>query len=81
MLYDNMFTLENVADIPEGKTYADYIDPNSAVEIKGAKVESALKDAKPGDKFQFVRIGYFSVDSKYQNRFNRVVELKGSFKS
>ena len=81
MLYDNMFTIENVADMPEGKTYEDYMNPNSAVEITGAKVEPALKDAKPGEKFQFVRLGYFTVDSKYTHRFNRIVELKGSFKA
>ena len=81
VLYDNMFTLENVADMPEGKTYADFMNPDSAVEIKGAKVEPALKDAKAGEKFQFVRLGYFAVDSKHPNRFNRIVELKGSFKA
>ena len=76
-----MFTLENVADMPEGKTYADFMNPNSAVEINGAKVEPSLADAKAGEKFQFVRLGYFAVDSKYPNRFNRIVELKGSFKA
>ncbi len=81
VLYDNMFTLENVADMPEGKTYADFMNPDSAVEIKGAKVEPSLKDAKAGEKFQFVRLGYFAVDSKHPNRFNRIVELKGSFKA
>ena len=81
VLYDNMFTLENVADMPEGKTYADFMNPDSAIEIKGAKVEPALKDAKAGEKFQFVRLGYFAVDSKHSNRFNRIVELKGSFKA
>ena len=81
MLYDNMFTIENVADMPEGKTYEDYMNPDSAVEITGAKVEPALKDAKPGEKFQFVRLGYFTVDSKFPHRFNRIVELKGSFKA
>ena len=57
------------------------MNPDSAIEIKGAKVEPALKDAKAGEKFQFVRLGYFAVDSKHSNRFNRIVELKGSFKA
>ncbi len=77
MLYDNMFTLENVADMPEGKTYEDYINPNSVIELKGAKIEPTLAEAKPGEKFQFVRLGYFAVDSKNPDRFNRIVELKG----
>ena len=81
MLYDNMFTIENVADMPEGKTYEDYFNPDSAIEIAGAKAEPSLADAKPGEKFQFVRLGYFTVDSKYPHRFNRIVELKGSFKA
>jgi glutaminyl-tRNA synthetase len=57
------------------------MNPESAVEITGAKVEPALADAKPGEKFQFVLLGYFTVDSKYPHRFNRIVELKGSFKA
>ncbi len=77
MLYDNMFTIENVSDMPEGKTYEDYFNPNSVVELSGAKIEPALADAKAGDKFQFVRLGYFAVDSKDPARFNRIVELKG----
>ena len=77
MLYDNMFTLENVADMPEGKTYEDYINPESVIELKGAKIEPSLANAKPGEKFQFVRLGYFAVDSKNPERFNRIVELKG----
>jgi glutaminyl-tRNA synthetase len=44
-------------------------------------VEPSLENAKAGDKFQFVRLGYFTVDSKYPHRFNRIVELKGSFKA
>jgi glutaminyl-tRNA synthetase len=77
MLYDNMFTIENVSDMPEGKTYEDYFNPNSVIELNGAKIEPALADAKAGDKFQFVRLGYFAVDSKDHARFNRIVELKG----
>lgn len=60
MLYNKLFTLENVADIPEGKTYDDYINPDSVIKIEGAKIEASLKDAKPGERFQFVRLGYFT---------------------
>jgi glutaminyl-tRNA synthetase len=80
VMYSNLFTLENVADIPEGKTYADYIDPNSAVTVQ-AKVEPALADAKDGERFQFVRTGYFVKDTKNPNTFNRIVNLKDGYKA
>ena len=79
MLYDNLFTIENTNDIPEDKTYNDYLNPNSLVKVEHCKIEASLLDAKAGDKFQFVRDGYYSKDSKYENTFNRVVGLKDSF--
>ena len=79
MLYDHLFTIENVADIPEDKTYNDYLNPDSLKRLTACKVEKALADAKPGDKFQFVRCGYFVKDTKYDNTFNRIVGLKDSY--
>ncbi len=79
MLYDNLFTIENTNDIPEDKTYNDYLNPNSLTKIEHCKVESSLLDAESGDKFQFVRDGYYCKDSKYENTFNRIVGLKDSF--
>ncbi|MBO5845456.1 MAG: glutamine--tRNA ligase/YqeY domain fusion protein [Clostridia bacterium] len=79
MLYDKLFTIENVNAIPEDKTYNDYLNPDSLKVIKNAKVEPALADADAGEKFQFVRNGYFCKDTKYENTFNRVVGLKDSF--
>ena len=81
MLYDNLFTLENVADIPEGKTYDDYRNPDSAVRLEHAKIEPQMRTAAPGDKFQFVRTGYFCADTKNPNTFNRIVGLKDGYKS
>ena len=78
ILYDRLFTEANMNDIPEDKTYLDYINPNSAVKVN-AFVEPSLENAKPGDKFQFVRTGYFCVDTKDPSVFNRVVGLKDSF--
>ena len=79
MLYDKLFTIENVGAIPEDKTYNDYLNPDSLVKIENAKVEPALADAEAGEKFQFVRNGYFCKDTKYENTFNRVVGLKDSY--
>ena len=81
ILYDRLFTEENMNDLPEGKTYIDYLNPESAVRVDGAFVEPSLADARPGDKFQFVRTGYFCLDTKTPGVFNRVVSLKGSFKA
>ena len=78
--YGRMFTLENVFDIPEDKSYMDYVDPDSLTVYKDAKTEPSLAEAKAGDKFQFVRTGYFCKDSKDENVFNLTVGLKGSYK-
>lgn len=79
MLYDRLFTIENVADIPEDKTYNDYLNPDSLKKLVGCKVEEALAASASGDRFQFVRTGYFVKDTKYPNTFNRIVGLKDSY--
>lgn len=78
-LYDYLFTLENVNDVPEGTNYLDYLNPNSLTELTGCKLEPALAEAKVGDKFQFVRTGYFCKDSKDEGVFNQIVGLKDSW--
>ena len=79
MLYDKLFTIENVNDIPEDKTYNDYLNPESLTVVANAKIEPALAGAADGEKFQFVRDGYYCKDTKHPNTFNRVVGLKDSF--
>ncbi len=78
-LYEHLFTIENVADIPEGKGYGDYLNTDSVTTLTSCKVEPSLSDAKDGDRFQFVRVGYFVKDTKYENTFNRIVGLKDSY--
>ncbi len=80
MLYDNLFTLENVADVPEGTNYLDYLNPDSLTMLKNCKLEASLTQVKPGERFQFVRMGYFCADSHNKGTFNRIVTLKDSFK-
>ena len=79
-LYDKLFTEANMNAIPEGSDYKDYLNPESVVVRKGCKLEEALADAKPGEKFQFVRTGFFTPDSKNPGVYNRVVTLRDSFK-
>ncbi len=80
MLYDRLFTIENTGDIPEDKTYDDYLNPQSLQKISHAKIEEAAYDAAEGERFQFVRTGYFAKDTKYPNTFNRIVTLKDSYR-
>lgn len=77
--YDKLFTIKNVNDIPEDKTYNDYLNSDSKLEITNAYVESGI-DMTPGKKYQFVRLGYYVSDSKYENTFNRIVSLKDGYK-
>ena len=53
---------------------------NSVTDLPDSRVEASLADAKPGERFQFVRVGYFVKDTKYENTFNRIVGLKDSYK-
>jgi len=78
---------ENLVDEEKGKLNEDgsiNFNPNSLTVIDNAKVEAGLKEAKPGESFQFIRNGYFTVDSKDSSEgnpvFNRIVSLKSSYK-
>ena len=82
-LYNNLFTVSD----PEGgeKEFVEYINPNSLEVLKGCKLENSLKDAVPGESYQFMRLGYFCVDNRESNSqkivFNRSVSLKDGFKT
>lgn len=79
-LYDNLFTVPN----PDEGNFLDYLNPDSLKVLTGCKVERALGEAQPGENYQFLRQGYFCVDSKDSKPgalvFNRSVKLKDSFK-
>ena len=81
-LYDNLFTVPD-PDVGD-KNFIDYINPESLVVLKDCKVEKTLANAEKQDRFQFMRQGYFCVDSKDSTKdnlvFNRAVNLKDSFK-
>ncbi|MBQ4522559.1 MAG: glutamine--tRNA ligase/YqeY domain fusion protein [Lachnospiraceae bacterium] len=78
---------ENIIDEEKGKLNEDgslNLNPNSLVVMKECYMEPALKDAKPLERFQFLRHGYFCVDTKDSKEgnlvFNRIVSLKSSYK-
>ena len=80
-LYDNLFSdpSPDAAD----KDYLECMNPNSLEVLKGCKLEASLASAKPSERFQFLRLGYFCADSRDSGEghlvFNRAVTLKDSF--
>ncbi len=82
-LYDRLFTIENPGDIPDGQTYRDYLNPESLTVLSTAKVEPCICDLAPGTRFQFERMGYFCIDTKYSQPgapvVNRAVTLKDAW--
>ena len=78
-LYDKLFINENPLKVEEGKDFKDNLNPNSLQVIKDLKLEPSLLGAKPGDIYQFERLGYFCVDPDSTDGkivFNRTVTLK-----
>ena len=80
MMYDHLFTQENMNNLPEGKGYSDYLNTESVKSMPNAKLENSLSDMIPGVRYQFVRNGYFIRDSHNPSVFNNIVNLKDSFK-
>lgn len=82
-LFDRLFISETPEKTEDGKTFLDNINPDSMKILKDCKCEPSLKNVKHLDKFQFERLGYFSVD--YDSKegavvFNRACTLKDSWK-
>ncbi len=81
-LYSNLF--DDPDPDASGKDFIACLNPNSLEILTGCKVEAALKNAAAPASFQFMRLGYFCVDSKDSSPehlvFNRSVSLKDSFK-
>jgi len=78
-LYDKLFTIENVADIPEDEDWKSYLNPQSEVINTVAKLEPALAGHPSGFTCQFERLGYYCVDKDSTPEhlvFNRTVTLK-----
>lgn len=78
-LYDHLFTTPDPNNADEGKDFTDYLNPNSLQVLQHCKVEPSLKDAPPGMRCQFERLGYFCVDPDTSDGhlvFNRTVTLR-----
>lgn len=79
-MYDRLFRVEDPSN--EDGNFKDYINPESMVVLDKVYIEPALADAKQGERYQFMRKGYFCVDkdsSSEQLIFNRTVTLKDAW--
>ncbi|MCF8061751.1 MAG: glutamine--tRNA ligase/YqeY domain fusion protein [Deltaproteobacteria bacterium] len=82
-LYDRLFNRPNPADVPEGEDFKSLLNPDSLETLSACPVEPSLKEAAPGDRYQFERLGYFCVDTRDSEAgrpvFNRTVPLRDSW--
>lgn len=81
-LYDRLFNVENPSDEDGVSSFADNLNPESLNILEGCLIDKEIENAKPGDTFQFMRQGYFTVDKDSKTGalvFNRTVALKDSF--
>lgn len=81
-LFEHLFTIPDLGDIEEGKSHLDYLNPASLIVNNNALAESSLSEANPGDKFQFLRMGYFCADKDFSANnpvFNRITTLRDSW--
>jgi len=80
-LYDRLFSKADMNDIPEGKHFTAYLNPDS-LEVTTAKAEPSLADAEPGERFQFYRKSYVCLDPNSTDErliFNRTVPLRSTW--
>ncbi|PYG89709.1 glutaminyl-tRNA synthetase [Ruminiclostridium sufflavum DSM 19573] len=81
-VYDHLFTKTDPEDVEEGKDFRSNINPDSLQILENCMVEPDLVSAKPGNRFQFLRMGYYCADtesSKDKLIFNRTVSLKDTW--
>ena len=82
-LYDHLFSKPDPAAEVEGEDYRDYLDPDSLQVLTGCRVEPGLAQGTPGTPYQFLRQGYFCLDSADSRPdslvFNRTVSLRDSW--
>jgi glutaminyl-tRNA synthetase len=82
-LYEHLFLKQNPNEALDGKDFKDFINPKSLEILSGCKLEPSLAGAKPGERYQFLRMGYFCVDTQDATLdkpvFNRTVTLRDTW--
>ena len=81
-LYDNLFRVEDPGQVPESRDFTVNLNPNSLEVLRACKLEPSLRDAAPGSRYQFERLGYFCVDpdsAPGKPVFNRTLALRDTW--
>jgi glutaminyl-tRNA synthetase len=81
-LYDKLFSVEDPLDMPAGREFTRYLNPESLVRLDDCRFEPSLAAAEPGHRVQFERLGYFCVDPDSRPGalvFNRTVTLRDTW--
>jgi glutaminyl-tRNA synthetase len=82
-LYDHLFTTPDPSDVPPGGDYRQLLNPKSLDVLAGCRVERSLADARPENRYQFERQGYFCVDAVDSAPgklvFNRTASLRDTW--
>jgi len=81
-LYDQLFVKEDPDDVEEGSDFTANLNPNSLEVLTSCRVEPSLSDAALGSRYQFLRLGYFSVDPDSSDGtlvFNRTASLRDTW--
>jgi glutaminyl-tRNA synthetase len=81
-IYETLFNCEDPNVTPEGQDFTVNLNPTSLDVVTGAKLEPSLRDASPGNRYQFERLGYFAVDPDTSGEklvFNRTVALRDAW--
>ncbi len=82
-LYDRLFSVPRPESAQDGKTFLDYLNPESLKLLEGCKLEPGLASASPGSSWQFERLGYFCVDADATDDgtpvFNRTITLRDTW--
>ncbi|MGB2844572.1 MAG: glutamine--tRNA ligase, partial [Candidatus Aminicenantaceae bacterium] len=82
-LYDHLFSKADPDNVEEGSDFKTFLNPNSLETLTSCRIEQSLKNAKPGSRYQFMRQGYFCVDSVDSSHdtlvFNRTATLRDTW--
>lgn len=84
VLYDRLFTIPDVASYTTSdhsvEEILEFVNPDSARRLAHAKAEPSIAELRPGEAVQFVRMGYYTPDSKESGVFNRIIPLKDGYR-
>jgi glutaminyl-tRNA synthetase len=80
-IYDNLFSKEDPNDVEEGQDFTANLNPDSLQVLPDCQIEPSVRDAEPGTKFQFERLGYYCVDRHSGDKlvFNRTIGLRDTW--